>query len=110
TQQMAHFGMTFSPTPTAQTVTTPQAFERLFPASLGALYGQSPHGMTAALKRPRARTQIPNLYLAGGGAHPGAGVPMATLSARHAVEAILSDQTSTSRSAQTAMPGGMSTG
>ncbi|MEL6887911.1 MAG: 1-hydroxycarotenoid 3,4-desaturase CrtD [Pseudomonadota bacterium] len=110
TQQMAHFGMTFSPTPTAQTVTTPQAFERLFPASLGALYGQSPHGMTAALKRPRARTCIPNLYLAGGGTHPGAGVPMATLSARHAVEAILSDQTSMSRSAPTAMPGGMSTG
>ena len=110
TQQMAQFGMTFSPTPTVQTVTTPQAFGQMFPASLGALYGQSPHGMTAALKRPRARTSIPNLYLAGGGTHPGAGVPMATLSARHAVEAILSDQTSTSVSAQTAMPGGMSTG
>ncbi|MEL7260201.1 MAG: 1-hydroxycarotenoid 3,4-desaturase CrtD [Pseudomonadota bacterium] len=110
TQQMAQFGMTFSPTPTPQTVTTPHAFAGMFPASLGALYGQSPHGMTAALKRPRARTCIPNLYLAGGGTHPGAGVPMATLSARHAVEAILSDQTSTSRSAPTAMPGGMSTG
>ncbi|WP_415922643.1 1-hydroxycarotenoid 3,4-desaturase CrtD [Tateyamaria sp. SN6-1] len=110
TQQMAQFGMTFSPKPTAQTVTTPQAFARMFPGSLGALYGQSPHGMTAALKRPRARTQIPNLYLAGGGTHPGAGVPMATLSARHAVEAILSDQTSMSVSAPTAMRGGMSTG
>ncbi|MEO0633385.1 MAG: 1-hydroxycarotenoid 3,4-desaturase CrtD [Pseudomonadota bacterium] len=110
THQMAQFGMTFSPTPTTPTVTTPQAFGRMFPESLGALYGQSPHGMTAALKRPRARTHIPNLYLAGGGTHPGAGVPMATLSARHAVEAILNDQTSTLRLARTAMPGGMSTG
>ncbi|MEM6759764.1 MAG: 1-hydroxycarotenoid 3,4-desaturase CrtD [Pseudomonadota bacterium] len=109
THQMAQFGMTFSPAPTTQTVTTPQAFGQMFPQSLGALYGQSPHGMTAALKRPRARTQIPNLYLAGGGTHPGAGVPMATLSAKHAVEAILSDQTSTLLSARTAMPGGMST-
>ena len=50
------------------------------------------------------------LYLVGGGAHPGAGVPMATLSAKHAAAAILSDQTSTSLSPQTAMHGGMSTG
>lgn len=110
TQQMAQHGLSFSPTPTTQTVTTPQAFARMFPASGGALYGQTPHGLTAALKRPRARTAVANLYLAGGGTHPGAGVPMATLSARHAVEAILSDQTSTSTSPQTATHGGMSTG
>ncbi|MEO9575578.1 MAG: 1-hydroxycarotenoid 3,4-desaturase CrtD [Tateyamaria sp.] len=109
TQQMAQLGMHFSPTPTTQTVTTPQVFGRMFPASMGALYGQTPHGLTAALSRPTARTSIPNLYLAGGGTHPGAGVPMATLSARHAVEAILSDRTSTSMSAPTAMRGGMST-
>ncbi|MEM6372213.1 MAG: 1-hydroxycarotenoid 3,4-desaturase CrtD [Pseudomonadota bacterium] len=109
TQQMAQTGLSFSPTPDTQTVTTPQAFARMFPGSLGALYGQTPHGLTAALNRPTARTAIPNLYLAGGGTHPGAGVPMATLSARHAVEAILSDQTSTSMSSQTAMHGGMST-
>ncbi|MEO0381314.1 MAG: 1-hydroxycarotenoid 3,4-desaturase CrtD [Pseudomonadota bacterium] len=109
TQQMAQLGMRFSPMPTTHTVTAPQAFGRMFPASLGALYGQNPHGLTAALNRPTARTSIPNLYLAGGGTHPGAGVPMATLSARHAVEAILSDRTSTSPSHPTAMRGGMST-
>ena len=107
--QMAQLNMTFSPTPTTQSVTTPQQFAQMFPASQGALYGQTPHGLTAALKRPRARTAIANLYLAGGGTHPGAGVPMATLSARHAVAAILNDQISTSRSGQTAMRGGMST-
>ncbi|WP_299968805.1 1-hydroxycarotenoid 3,4-desaturase CrtD [uncultured Roseobacter sp.] len=108
-QRMAAMGVSLSPTPTATAVTTPQHFAEMFPQSMGALYGQSPHGMTAALKRPTAQTRIPGLWLVGGGTHPGAGVPMATLSARHAAEAILSDQTSTSTSAPTAMHGGMST-
>ncbi|WP_223421463.1 1-hydroxycarotenoid 3,4-desaturase CrtD [Tateyamaria pelophila] len=109
TQQMAVHGMHFSPTPTTASITTAQKFGQMFPASMGALYGQTPHGLTAALQRPTARTQIANLYLAGGGTHPGAGVPMATLSARHAAEAIVSDLTSTSPSGRTAMRGGMST-
>ncbi|MEM8690912.1 MAG: 1-hydroxycarotenoid 3,4-desaturase CrtD [Pseudomonadota bacterium] len=108
-QKIAQFGLTFSPMPSPQTVTTPRHFAQMFPESQGALYGQTPHGMTAGLKRPTARTAIPNLYLAGGGTHPGAGVSMATLSARHAAEAILSDLTSTSTSPRTAMHGGMST-
>ncbi|MBT5001517.1 MAG: phytoene desaturase [Tateyamaria sp.] len=109
TQQMAEYGIHFNPAPTKTSVTTAQAFGQMFPASQGALYGQSPHGLTAALKRPTARTKIANLYLAGGGTHPGAGLPMATLSAQHAAAAIVSDQTSTSLSDQTAMHGGMST-
>ena len=108
-QKMECFNLSFSPTPDVETITTPQIFNRLFPETEGAIYGQSPHGMMAAFQRPTARSTIPGLYLAGGGAHPGAGVPMATLSARHAVAAILSDLTSTSTLAQTAMPGGMST-
>lgn len=108
-QMTEQHGISFSPTPDTTTITTPQAFGQMFPATHGALYGQTPHGLTAALRRPTARTPIPNLYLAGGGTHPGAGVPMATLSARHAVEAILSDQISTSRLGQTATHGGMST-
>jgi 1-hydroxycarotenoid 3,4-desaturase len=107
--RMATFGVTFSPTPGADTVTTPQSFGQMFPASQGALYGQSPHGLMAAFQRPTARTKIRGLYLCGGGAHPGAGVPMATLSARHLAEAIWSDRISTSPSARTAMHGGIST-
>ncbi|MFK7869424.1 MAG: 1-hydroxycarotenoid 3,4-desaturase CrtD [Roseobacter sp.] len=109
-QMMKTFDVRFTPQPTTHSITTPQTFSRLFPASEGALYGQSPHGMTAALKRPRARTSISGLWLCGGGTHPGAGVPMATISARHAAEAILHDQTSASTSAPMATPGGMSTG
>jgi len=51
--------------------------------------------MMAAFKRPSARSKVKGLYLAGGGTHPGAGVPMATLSGAHAAAAILSDLTST---------------
>ena len=108
-QMLRRFGLRFDPAPGPDCLSTPQSFEKLFPATLGALYGQSPQGMFAAFQRPTARTPVKGLYLAGGGAHPGAGVPMATLSARHAAEAILSDRISTSTCPRTAMPGGMST-
>jgi 1-hydroxycarotenoid 3,4-desaturase len=104
------FGLRFSPEPEAAALTTPAGFDSLFPGSGGALYGQSPHGMMAAFRRPTARTGLPGLYLAGGGAHPGAGVPMATLSGRHAAAAILSDRTSPSTCRPTATRGGTSTG
>ncbi|MEQ3729015.1 MAG: 1-hydroxycarotenoid 3,4-desaturase CrtD [Tateyamaria sp.] len=86
---LSQHGLTFSPTP--DTVTQPQDFAAMFPASMGSLYGRSPHGMMAAFKRPTARTAVKGLYLTGGGAHPGAGVPMAALSARHAAAAIMTD-------------------
>ena len=108
-QTLARHGGAFSPEPGDQSVTTPAGFDRLFPASQGSLYGRSPHGLTAACDRPTARTSLPGLYLAGGGAHPGAGVPMATLSGKHAAEAIVTDRALTSKSQQTATRGGMST-
>ena len=104
------FGLTFSPEPGPDALTMATTFDDLFPGSAGSLYGQTPHGMTAALERPTARTKIRGLYLAGGGTHPGAGVPMAALSGRHAAEAILTDRTSTSTSRKTATRGGTSTG
>jgi 1-hydroxycarotenoid 3,4-desaturase len=108
-QALARHGIRFSPEPDTRYLTTPPDFDRLFPASQGSLYGLSPHGMLAAFNRPTARTLLPGLYLAGGGAHPGAGVPMATLSGRHAAEAILKDLTSTSKSRPMDTPGGIST-
>jgi 1-hydroxycarotenoid 3,4-desaturase len=107
---LARFGLTFDPTPQGPALTTPAGFDRLFPGSAGSLYGRSPHGLMAAFQRPVARSRLPGLYLAGGGAHPGAGIPMATLSGRHAAAAILQDRASTSTYRPTATPGGMSTG
>ncbi len=109
-QRLTQFGLSFTPEPAPDSLTTPQGFAAMFPASNGALYGRSPHGMMAAFKRPTARTAMKGLYLVGDGAHPGAGVPMATLSAKHAAEAIWTDLSSTSTSRQAATRGGMSTG
>ncbi|MEM7470419.1 MAG: 1-hydroxycarotenoid 3,4-desaturase CrtD [Pseudomonadota bacterium] len=106
--RLARFGLRFGPTPQLETLTTPAEFGQLFPATNGSLYGRSPHGLMAAFKRPTALTAIPGLYLVGGGAHPGAGVPMATISAKHAAEAILNDLTSTSTSRRAATHGGIS--
>lgn len=108
-KRLAAFGLHFTPPPRADTLTGPHSFDALFPASNGSLYGRSPAGMMAAFARPTARTKMAGLYLAGGGAHPGAGVPMATLSACHAVAAMTSDLCLTSTSPPVATLGGMST-
>jgi 1-hydroxycarotenoid 3,4-desaturase len=107
-QRLARFGLTFDPQPEARCLTTPGHLDQLFPASQGAIYGRSPEGTLAAFRRPTAKTALTGLYLAGGGCHPGAGVPMAALSGLHAAVAIQNDRISASRSAPTATPGGMS--
>jgi 1-hydroxycarotenoid 3,4-desaturase len=107
-ERLMRFGLQFTPRPGPDSLTIPQQFAALFPASNGALYGRSPHGMLAAFKRPTVRSRIPGLYLVGGGVHPGAGIPMATLCAAHAAEAMLSDLSLTSTSPQVDMHGGTS--
>jgi 1-hydroxycarotenoid 3,4-desaturase len=72
--------------------TVPAGFERLFPASGGALYGRASHGMMASFARPGATSRIPGLYLAGGSVHPGPGVPMAVMSGRLAAQRIMEDR------------------
>ncbi|MEO8318689.1 MAG: 1-hydroxycarotenoid 3,4-desaturase CrtD [Bradyrhizobium sp.] len=102
-------GLQIQRRPAATRITTPEDFNRLFPATGGALYGRSSHGWTASFQRPGARTKIPGLYLAGGSTHPGPGVPMAALSGRSAAASLLADLTSPKSFRQTAMRGGMST-
>lgn len=77
--------------PHQQMITQPADFASLFPGSGGALYGRASHGWMASFKREGAKTRIPGLYLAGGSVHPGAGVPMATLSGMIAAEQIIKD-------------------
>ncbi len=67
-------------------------FAALYPGSSGALYGRASHGWLSTFQRPKARTKIPGLYLAGGSTHPGPGVPMAALAGMRAAEALLEDR------------------
>jgi 1-hydroxycarotenoid 3,4-desaturase len=102
-------GLTIHAPTTARLCTTPQQFHQRFPASGGALYGMAPHGWMSSFRRPSAVTPIPGLFLAGGSAHPGAGVPMATLSGRLAAATLMAHLDSTRRSARVRISGGMST-
>lgn len=47
----------------------------------GAIYGTSSNGWRAAFLRARNRSPVPGLFVVGGSAHPGGGVPMVLMSA-----------------------------
>jgi len=94
-QHLERCGLRILRRPETTVVTTPADFHRLFPATGGALYGPAMHSTMAPFRRPGSRSRIPNLYLAGGSTHPGAGVPMAALSGRQAAASLLADLDST---------------
>ncbi len=107
-QMLARCGLQVAPEPQHTVRTTPQDFERAFPATGGALYGRASHGWMASFSRPGARSRLPGLYLAGGSTHPGPGVPMAALSGRQAAASVMADRASTPRFHPVATAGGTS--
>jgi phytoene dehydrogenase-like protein len=62
-------------------VISPADLERNTLAPGGSIYGTSSNGMRSAFLRPENVTKIPNLYLVGGSAHPGGGLPLVGMSA-----------------------------
>jgi 1-hydroxycarotenoid 3,4-desaturase len=76
----------------AEREVTPREVERLFPSSRGSIYGASSNAKMAAFERPANRVPgFRGLYLAGGSAHPGAGLPMVALSGKIAAEQAAAD-------------------
>lgn len=108
-QVLSRCGLTLSLEREQTVITTPNEFARLFPSTSGALYGPATHGATAAFARPGCATKIPGLFLVGGEAHPGAGLPMVTLGGRIAADSVLRRLGLTSRPRRAATGGGMST-
>jgi phytoene desaturase len=71
---------------------TPNDFEQKYLSNKGSIYGISSNSRYAAFLRPRNRSPfIKGLYLVGGGTHPGGGIPLVSLSAKHAVTLINRD-------------------
>jgi phytoene desaturase len=59
----------------------------------GSIYGFLPHGKFGPFQRPHLRGRERGLYFAGGGTHPGGGVPLVLLSGRFAAGLALADLT-----------------
>jgi phytoene desaturase len=60
---------------------TPADLERATGAPGGAIYGTSSNGTRAAFLRPQNASPVPGLFLVGGSAHPGGGLPLVGMSA-----------------------------
>ncbi|MHB8341295.1 MAG: phytoene desaturase family protein, partial [Mycobacteriales bacterium] len=63
-------------------VRTPADLARDTRAVGGSIYGTSSNGPRAAFLRPGNRSPVPGLFLVGGSAHPGGGLPLVLLGAR----------------------------
>lgn len=111
TETLRRCGLRLQDPAPERVTTTPREFDRMFPATGGALYGRASHGWAATFARPGSQTRLPGLYLAGGSVHPGPGVPMAALSGRLAARAWMADRPRASmpRSPPAATAGGTST-
>ena len=62
-------------------IRTPADLERDTRAPGGSIYGTSSNGARAAFLRPANASPVPGLYLVGGSAHPGGGLPLVGMGA-----------------------------
>jgi phytoene dehydrogenase-like protein len=69
-------------------IRTPADLARQTGAVGGSIYGSSSNGPRAALLRPANRSPVPGLFLVGGSAHPGGGLPLVAMSAAIAARLI----------------------
>ncbi len=71
---------------------TPEDIHNRYRVLNGAIYGLASHGkFTGAFKPGNRRKDVPGLYLAGGAAHPGPGMPMVLMSGWIAADSLDQD-------------------
>ncbi len=85
---LARRGVDLRPRMLWREIRTPADLQRATRAPGGAIYGSSSNGPRAAFLRPANISPIPGLFLVGGSAHPGGGLPLVGLSAQIVTEAI----------------------
>jgi diapolycopene oxygenase len=87
---------------------TPQDIHNRYHVLNGAIYGLASHGKwTGAFKPANRSPDVKGLYLAGGSAHPGPGMPMALMSGWIAADSLDQDVRSADKTARpTATPAG----
>ncbi|HEX5794681.1 MAG TPA: phytoene desaturase family protein [Geminicoccaceae bacterium] len=79
---------------------TPQDIHERYRVLDGAIYGLASHGRFLGAFKPGNRSRsVPGLYLAGGAAHPGPGMPMVLMSGWIAADALDRDAARPSRAA-----------
>jgi phytoene desaturase len=84
---------------------TPQDIHDRYRVLNGAIYGLASHGKLFGAFKPANRSpDVPGLYLAGGAAHPGPGMPMVLMSGWIAADTLDSDQRSRRASRKGAKP------
>ena len=75
---------------------TPEGIHKRYRVLNGAIYGLASHGkFVGAFKPGNRRTDLKGLYLAGGAAHPGPGMPMVMMSGWIAADALDADYLAT---------------
>jgi phytoene desaturase len=79
--RLAERGLDVRPRIAWREVRTPADLQRDVRAPGGAIYGTSSNGSRAAFQRPANASPIPGLYLVGGSAHPGGGLPLVGMGA-----------------------------
>ncbi len=69
-------------------IRTPADLERTTASPGGSIYGMSSNGRLSTILRPSNRTAVPGLFLVGGSAHPGGGLPLVGMGAEIVAEEI----------------------
>jgi phytoene desaturase len=80
--QLASRGLDLRPRILWREIITPADLQRNTRSPGGSIYGTSSNGSRAAFLRPANASRIPGLFLVGGSAHPGGGLPLVAISAR----------------------------
>jgi phytoene desaturase len=72
-----------------ETITTPETIEKTSGSNKGSIYGISSNSKTAAFMRhPLRSRKYRGLFMCGGSAHPGGGIPLVLLSGKLAAELV----------------------